>query len=159
MLAEVVRERGSLTQETLRLMLRFITKDAKDPAVSAAAFRVVGHGTALDQARRAWAWTRATMAYVPDPPGAELVKDLEAGLRTRTGDCDDMTVMAGTILAAAGHKVVPVAVWWRDRDRFTHAVLMDHTAGAVVDPVSPVFSPWPPASAGREVYAMMQAEP
>ena len=159
MLAEVVRERGSLTQETLRLMYRFIRKDAADPMVKAAAARVVGYGSPYDQARRAWAWTRETMAYVPDPPGAELVQDLEAGLRTRKGDCDDLAVMVGTILMAAGHQVVPVAVWWQDRTRFTHAVVVDYAAGLVVDPVSPVFAPWPPENLGRKVHALMKAEP
>lgn len=159
MLSEVVRERGSLTQETLRLMWDFIRKDAKDPAVKRAALAVLGGGTPQDQASRAWAWVRQNITYRPDPPGAELVQDLEASLRTRGGDCDDLAVVAGTLLAAAGHKVVPVAVWWQDRPRFTHAVLMDKTAGLVVDPVSPVFQAWPPEGYGRKVYAMMEAAP
>jgi hypothetical protein len=159
MLAEVVRERGSLTQETLRLMWGFIRKDAADPAVKAAAVAVVGRGTPQEQASRAWAWTRRNIAYRPDPPNAELVQDLEASLRTRGGDCDDLAVVAGTLLAAAGHQVVPVAVWWQDRPRFTHAVLMDKTARMVVDPVAPTFQPWPPEGFGRKVYAMMEAAP
>lgn len=159
MLAELVRERGSLTQETLRLMWNFIKKDAKDPAVQRAAAAVTGSGSPEDQASRAWAWTRKNIKYRPDPPGMELVQDLEASLRTKGGDCDDLAVVVGTFLAAAGHNVVPVAVWWKDRPRFTHAVLKDRTAGLIVDPVSPMFQPWPPAGFGREVYALMEAAP
>lgn len=157
MLAEVVRERGSLTQETLSLMWRFIRKDMTDPAVQRAALAVAGRGTPQEQAARVYAWVRANITYRPDPPNAELVQDLEASLRTRGGDCDDLATAAGTLLAAVGHRVVPVAVWWKDRPRFTHAVLEDKTAGLIVDPVSPVFQPWPPAGYGREVYALMEA--
>lgn len=157
MLAEVVRERGSLTQETLRLMWNFIRKDAVDPAVQRAAAAVAGGGSPQDQAGRVYAWVRTNIKYRPDPPNAELVQDFEASLRTRGGDCDDLATAAGTMLAAIGHRVVPVAVWWKDRPRFTHAVVMDKTAGVIVDPVSPVFQPWPPAGYGREVYALMEA--
>ena len=159
MLAEIVRERGSLTQETLRLMWGFIRKDAKDPGVQRAAVAVAGRGSAAAQARQVWAWVRKNVAYFPDPAGAEMVQDFEALLRTRKGDCDDMAVAAGTLLAAVGHKVVPAAVWWKDRPRFTHAVLIDKTAGKIVDPVSPSFDPWPPVGFGRQVYAIMEGEP
>lgn len=154
--AEVIAERRSLTKETLDLMARFINKDRNDPALCRIARRITqGARGPEDEAERIHRWVRTWIKYKPDPPGAELVQDAEAVLQNRIGDCDDMATLAGALLRCLGHQIEPLAVWWKvpKRERFTHAVVKDHTAGRIVDPVSPDFNQWPPR--GREVFAMM----
>ena len=154
--ARVMMERGSLTKETLDLMRDFMHKDRKDPRLCRMARRITqGAQNPLEETRRVWAWVREWIPYRPDPVGAEQVQDAEATLRLRGGDCDDLATIAGALLRCIGHQVEPLAVWWKvpKRDRFSHAVVKDHTSGVIVDPVSPLFAPWPPP--GREVYATM----
>jgi len=115
---------------------------------------VSGSRTTAEESRRVWEWTRQNLRYREDPPGMEWVQSLEASMQIKAGDCDDMAVAAGTLLASLGHEVVPVAVWWENRPRFTHAVMLDKTSNLIVDPVSPIFAPWPPQ--GRKIHALME---
>jgi len=45
-------------------------------------------------------------------------------------------------------------VKWKDRETFSHAVIVDKKTKRVVDPVSPSFE-WPPA--GKQVDTLMGA--
>jgi hypothetical protein len=154
-LAEVMRERGSLTQETLKLMADFMSDGLRNQWIRDIAKKItLGSRTVEEESRKIWEWTRRNIKYREDPPGMEWVQSLEASLQIRAGDCDDLAVVAGTLLAALGHQVVPVAVWWDNRPRFTHAVALDKTSNLIVDPVAPAFSPWPPQ--GRKIHALME---
>lgn len=154
-LAEVIRERGSLTQETLKLMAKMISDGPRFPWIRNLAEKIAANSRSPEEdAGRIWEWVRRNIAYREDPPGMEWVQSLEASLQIKTGDCDDLAVAAGTLLAALGHRMIPLAVWWKDRPRFTHAVVIDKSTNLVVDPVSPRFQPWPPP--GRSVYALME---
>lgn len=158
MIAEPVRVRGSITQETLRLMQSLMDKWSKHPffvQLSRQVAELARARTPEDEAWAVWAWIRAHVAYRSDPVGTQWVQDpFETAVRSQAGNCANMAVLAGTMLQALGHPATATAVWWTDRDDWTHAVVMDHKTGRVVDPVSPTFD-WPPF--GKRTRALMGA--
>lgn len=148
-----------MTQETLRLMKKLVEKWHLHPVFVQFTRKVcdaAGAHTRVDEAKAIHAWIRSAVSYRHDPVGAEWVQDpFETAFKTKAGDCDDMAVLTGTMLQSIGHPCRMCAVWWQGRDQFSHAVCMDDLINSVVDPVSPVFSPWPPL--GKTVRAIMEA--
>jgi len=90
-------------------------------------------------------WIRQNIEYRNDPAGYELIQDPIVTLQEKAGDCDDMTILAGCMLRAIGHKCEAVAVTWAGQTDPSHAVLLDYEARVIVDPVSSVHvQSWPP---------------
>ncbi len=158
MIAEPVRVRGSITKATLNLMQDLIEKWGKHPFFVQLARQVAEKANAKrpeDESWAVWAWVRANVAYRSDPVGTQWVQDpYETAVKSRAGNCANMAVLAGTMLWALGHPAVATAVWWTDRDDFTHAVVKDLKTDRIVDPVSPTFE-WPPF--GKTVHALAGA--
>jgi hypothetical protein len=158
MIAEPIRVRGSITQATLSLMGSLIDKWGKHPFFVQLARTVAQKANAKtpeDESWAVWAWIRANVQYRSDPVGTQWVQDpYETAVKSKSGNCANMAVLAGTMLQALGHPAIPTAVWWTDRDDWTHAVVMDEKTNQVVDPVSPTFA-WPPF--GKKVKALMGA--
>lgn len=107
---------------TLRTMKRFISDGSKDPRLIKWARdlcadlpdRRTVHPELQDvlQIRRVWEWVNANIRYVHDPQDlengnveGELLAMPEATLNHGAGDCDDMTILVGALLAALGIKV------------------------------------------------------
>lgn len=158
MIAEPVRVRGSITQETLRLMQELIDAWGRHPFFVQLARQVADLAHAknpTDEAWAVWAWVRANVTYRADPVGTQWVQDpFETAIKSKAGNCANMAVVAGTMLQALGHPARATAVWWTDRDDWTHAVVVDEKTARVVDPVSPTFA-WPPA--GKRTRSLMGA--
>jgi hypothetical protein len=158
MIADPVRVRGSITQATLRLMQKQIETWGKHPFFVQLARQVadLAHAkTPEDEAWAVWAWIRAHVTYRSDPVETQWIQDpYETAIKSKAGNCANMAILAGTMLWALGHPAIATAVWWEDRDTFTHAVAYDQKIGQVVDPVSPTFS-WPPM--GKTLHATMGA--
>jgi transglutaminase-like putative cysteine protease len=158
MIAEPVRVRGSITQETLKLMQRHIDEWGRHPFFVQLARRVADIANATkpeDESWAVWAWVRANVTYRADPVGTQWIQDpYETAVKSKAGNCANMATLAGTMLQALGHPATATAVWWSDRDEWTHAVCLDEKTGRVVDPVSPTFA-WPPF--GKQVRATMGA--
>ena len=115
--------------------------------VRLARFIVSGCIGRREEAERVRQWIRETIEYRHDPAGHEMLQDPMVTLSERAGDCDDMTVLAGALLAAIGHECYAVGVRWVGEDDPSHEVLFDETAGCVVDAVSPLsIDNWPPES-------------
>ena len=113
--------------------------------ISLARFIVSGCKGTLDEAETVRAWVRREIEYRNDPFGHELIQDPIVTLEQRAGDCDDMTILSGCLLRAIGHDCQACAVTWEGQESPTHAVLYDHEAEVVVDPVSSVHvQDWPP---------------
>jgi transglutaminase-like putative cysteine protease len=156
MMAEPVRVRGSITQETLRLMQKLIDKWGMHPFFVQLARRVADMAKAKtpnDEAWAVWAWVRANVTYRADPVNTQWIQDpFETAVKSKAGNCANMAILAGTMLQALGHPATAQAIWWTDRDDWTHAVVLDEKIQRVVDPVSPTYE-WPPL--GKRVQAMM----
>lgn len=101
-------------------------------------------------------WIRREIEYRNDPAGHEMIQDPIVTLAEKAGDCDDMTILAGALLAAIGHDCRAVGIIWKGQTDPSHEVLLDTTARVVVDPVSSVAcADWPPA--GYEVSQIVEA--
>lgn len=158
MIAESIRVRGSQTKETLGLMRDLVAKWSKHPLFVQSARKIAAAAGARNRAQEAAAihgWIRGNVAYRKDPVGTQWIQDpFETAFKSKSGNCANMAVLAGTMLQALGHPCRMMGVWWEDRTFPSHAVCMDDEVGAVVDPVAPQFQPWPPY--GRRVHALME---
>lgn len=109
-----------------------------------ARFIVAGCRGRREESERVRAWIRENIEYRHDPAGHELIQDPIVTISERAGDCDDMTILAGALLRGIGHECYAVGVRWMGEDSPTHEVLLDESAGCVVDPVSPgTIEQWP----------------
>ena len=156
MIAEPVRVRGSITQETLRLMQKHMDDWGKHPFMVQLSRNIADIAKARnpeDEAWAIWAWVRAHVTYRSDPVGTQWIQDpFETIVKSKAGNCANMATACGALLQALGHPCRAEAIWWTDRDEFSHAVCLDLKAGRVVDSVSPTFD-WPPP--GKKVRAAM----
>lgn len=102
-----------------------------------------GATTKKDEARAVREWVQTHVRYFADPHGAEVVGE-PFFVMQNGGDCDDLATLAAALLIALGHNARLAAVRWEGRTQYTHAVVADLTAQAVVDPVSVAPEIWPP---------------
>ncbi len=108
---------------------------------------VSGLTNPIEIAERVRLWVRENIEYRSDPAVHEMIQDPVVTLQTATGDCDDMAILAATLLGCIGHGCEIVSVTWKGRENEgpTHAVAKDHRAGVFVDPVAPCHVlDWPP---------------
>lgn len=136
-----------VTEPTLQAMARMIDVWSIQPQLVDLARSIVCDVPAHDafgECIAIEAWVRDHIRYTTDPLGAEWVQDPAATLQCGHGDCDDMAVLAGSLLACVGHAAIPCAVTWIGQDRPTHAIVWDTSCDQACDPVAPV-GPWPPA--------------
>ena len=99
----------------------------------------------VDVSEAVRSWVRETIEYRNDPAGHEMLQDPIVTLATAAGDCDDMAVLAGALLACVGHECETVSVTWVGNTEPSHAVIFDHTSRSIVDPVAWVpVADWPP---------------
>jgi len=158
MMAEVMRTPGSITQATLSLMADLINAWSKHPAFVLLSRQVAALASAKspeEEAWAVWAWVRSNVDYRSDPVDTQWIQDpWETAVKSKAGNCANMAIVAGTMLQALGHPAVPTAVKWKERETFSHAVIVDKKTKRVVDPVSPSFE-WPPA--GKQVDTLMGA--
>lgn len=90
-------------------------------------------------------WVFENITYKRDVYGHEWLQDPIVTLSEKFGDCDDMTVLCGALLAAIGHNCIPGAVTWEGQDSPTHAILLDNSTGFIVDAIiSNTVGEWPP---------------
>ena len=91
-------------------------------------------------------WIHDNITYRSDPSEVQYIQDVPVTLAERSGNCDCMAVLASCLLEALGHKTYALGVIWTGEREATHAVIYDHDAGVIVDPVtaSPCHA-WPPA--------------
>jgi hypothetical protein len=159
MIADAKTIRGSLTQETLSLMQDLTDEWCKHPFMVQLAREICSYGNALsplEEDRAIHDYITSHIVFRHDPVGTEWVQDpLETLVNSQAGDCDDFSVVAGTLLQAIGHYCSMAAVKWSGRSDFSHAVCFDELTGAVVDGVEPDFENWPPK--GLEVSAFMRS--
>ncbi len=100
---------------TLKIMRDIIKEYRKNPDVIYTARRII-----LDagippknysgEVNAIFEFVRDQIRYTRDPVGMELVQTPDATLKLGVGDCDDKTVLAGSLLNATGHPVQIVAI-------------------------------------------------
>ena len=150
--------RREFTTATLDAMVDLVRKWSKHPFFVMFSRAVVrGTNTREAEARSVWAWTHKNIEWRGSPVDTQWLQDpFLTVVEAHSGDCAVQSILNGTMLMALGHPVSVAAVQWTDRDAYTHAVVIDHKTGQVVDSVSPVFQPWPPP--GKLVKNVMEVE-
>lgn len=68
-------------------------------------------------------WVKANIRYTQDVADIEMLKTPVALLESPFGDCDDMTLLTGTLLQSIGHPVRYVAVSTVDPLNYEHVYL------------------------------------
>lgn len=114
---------------TIGVMRNAIRRQAADPTVRETAHAIVlgcGPTDSDCRARRIVEWVRRRLAYVPDPIGVEAVALATSHLRriaqngVSQGDCDDATVLLGTLARAVGLPVRITVASFRTNRRLHH---------------------------------------
>lgn len=65
-------------------------------------------------------WVRHSIRYTQDVYDVEMLRDPESLINEPFGDCDDMALLAGTLLVSLGHPVRYVAVATNDMGEYNH---------------------------------------
>ncbi|MCH8494028.1 MAG: hypothetical protein LAT57_00155 [Balneolales bacterium] len=70
-------------------------------------------------------WMKHTIAYVRDPHHIEWLQGAEVTLKLKSGDCDDMTILAGSLLMSLGipSRVVVIGQKNNNPTQFSHIYL------------------------------------
>lgn len=100
-------------------------------------------------------WVRTNIRYSRDPRTIEQVKTPAVVVETRTGDCDDMSVLLGTLAGSMGAPVRLVAAGASDAPRLpTGRRLLSHVWVEAYDPMSKAWVVLDPVP-GRKVNQML----
>lgn len=62
------------------------------------------------EAERLFEWVKSNIRYTQDPDGVEFLQSPEQLLSSRSGDCDDMSILLASLLNVIGHPVAFKAV-------------------------------------------------
>jgi hypothetical protein len=101
------------TRKTLQLMAALVRQGRENPAIRAQALALVSglpQKDYLNECRRIHAFVLDAVRYVRDPRGVETLHTAEQLLQQRTGDCDDKSILAASLLETIGHKTRLVAI-------------------------------------------------
>lgn len=109
-------QRGTL--KTAGIIARMIRSGAKDFAVRQQAIRIfrlarVPAKDRLGEVRALFEWVRRNVRYTRDIFRVELLHTARRMLELRAGDCDDMTILLGSMLLSTGHPVRLALVGFR----------------------------------------------
>lgn len=109
-------------RETLKRMEAFTRKYKSAPLIRELALSLTQNLPQKDWAGEASAilkFVQDQIRYVMDVAGVETLQSPIQTLRLASGDCDDKSVLAATLLQAINHPVKFVAVG-REKGRYTH---------------------------------------
>ena len=103
------------TQRTVDHIRSFILQGTKDFAVRRRAIdilmaRGVRPKDYLGEIKALFEWVQRNIRYTRDPYRVELLHSARRLLELRAGDCDDMTILLGSMLQSIGHPVRIVVV-------------------------------------------------
>lgn len=147
-------------EQTLRWMAEFIRQGQYDHRLREFVEReIVGELFPHDYLSEYAAilnWVRGNIRYMRDPRTVEQVKTPAVVLETRTGDCDDMSVLIGALVGLVGGQVRLVAGGLANAGRVASGrPILSHVWLEAFDPTSKswvVLDPVP----GRKVHQMLK---
>lgn len=92
-------------------------------------------------------WVRANVRYTDDVNGIEMVKNPYLTAVTHSGDCDDMALLAGTLINSLGKPVRYVAIGSSEPGIFEHVYVeakVNRDRWIAVETTEPVNLGWQP---------------
>ena len=93
-------------------------------------------------------WTRKNIRYTLDPLGVELFQKASRSLDIGIGDCDDQTIVLGSLLGCVGIPVRLRVIGLKGSDKFQHIYILvglppnQPTAWTPLDPSRPEKAGW-----------------
>jgi hypothetical protein len=105
-------------------------------------------------------WVQRNVRYTKDPFQVEVLHAARRMLELRAGDCDDMTILLGSLVKSVGHPVRLVLTGPNARrpDIFSHIYLEAQHQGDWIplDPTMPFAMGWSPCSPVRLVLSIKE---
>ena len=150
--------RGTLT--TARLIADLIRSGAKDFVVRQTAIRIFRGGGVrpkdrLGEVRALFEWVKRNIRYTRDIFRVELLHTARRMLELRAGDCDDMTILLGSMLVSTGHPVRLVLVGFRPNrpHAYSHIYLEANVGGRWIPLDATVHRPlgWAPPALWKRI--------
>jgi transglutaminase-like putative cysteine protease len=149
------------TRKTVEQILRLIREGAKDFCVRQTAIDIlfecgVRPKNYLGEIRALFEWVKTNVRYTRDIHRVELLHSPRRMLELRAGDCDDMTILLGTMLKAVGHPIRLALVGFNPRKRtlFTHIYLEAFCRGRWIplDPTVDRPMGWAPPADHKQLF-------
>jgi transglutaminase-like putative cysteine protease len=154
-------KRGTLV--TARIIARMIRQGAKDFCVRQCAIQIfrlyrVPAKDRFGEVCSLFDWVRRNIRYTRDIFRVELLHTARRMLELKAGDCDDMTILLGSMLQSTGHPVRLVLVGFRPHQPhlYSHIYLEVLVCGGwlALDATMPRSIGWAPPALWRRIYAI-----
>ena len=151
------------TLHTARLIASMIREGARDFWVRQCAISIFRACGARAKDRRAEAaglfhWVRRHIRYTRDPVRLETLHTPRRLLVVRAGDCDDMTILLGSMLLATGHPVRLALVGFRsDRPHAYSHIYPEVLIGrrwVALDATTPFPMGWAPPARWKRTWSV-----
>jgi hypothetical protein len=127
--------------QTIDQMRGLVDEALRDPSILRAAKDIVRGVPAFDdysEARALYDWVRSNIRFTKDPVNKETLYPPAELLQIRSGDCDDISMLLGTLLMAVGYpaRLMTVAA---NGDDFSHVYVEGQIDGQWI-PMDPARS-------------------
>lgn len=127
--------------QTIHQMRQLVDESLRDPSILRLAKDIVRGVPAFDdysEARALYDWVRSNIRFTKDPVNKETLYPPSELLQIRSGDCDDISMLLGTLLLAVGYpaRLMTVAA---NGDEFSHVYVEGQINGEWV-PMDPARS-------------------
>jgi hypothetical protein len=120
-------------EQTINQMRGLVDAALHDPSIIRLATDIVRSVPAFDdysEANALYNWVRQNIRFTKDPVGKEKLYPPTELLKIRAGDCDDISMLLGTLLMAVGYpaRLMTVAAAGSD-DQFSHVYVEGNVGG------------------------------
>jgi hypothetical protein len=137
-------------EQTIHQMRQLVDEALRDPQIIRLATDIVRSAPAFDdyaEANALYEWVRQNIRFTKDPVNKEKLYPPAELLKIRAGDCDDISMLLGTLLMAVGYqaRLMTVAANAGSPEQFSHVYVEGE-----VPPGSDVWTPMDPARAESE---------
>lgn len=143
------------THATLAIMAELVRAYRMDAKIRAQAESIIAGIPPKDAYREAKAvqeWVRDHIRYTGDVHDVETIRDPVLLLRSRFGDCDDMTTLAAALMESIGLATELVAVAFAGGE-FSHVLGQVEVGGSWIpfETTEPVSFGWYPLGVSKEM--------
>jgi transglutaminase-like putative cysteine protease len=148
------------TVEHVRELVRAGAKDfyVRQKAIDILMERGVRPKDYYEEIKALFEWVQSNVRYTRDPFRVETLHSARRMLELRAGDCDDMTILLGSMLESVGHPVRLVLAGPDPRRPrlYSHIYLEAHLRGRWIplDPTMHHPMGWAPSSPRKEVVPL-----
>lgn len=127
----VIRQGAALpraVERKVQILAQLIVKGSVDPQVRDLLAKILVKNNVAPRdfagtIRAVFRTVQKTLRFTLDPIGRDIFQTAARSIQLRLGDCDDFTILLGSLLAAAGYQPI-VRIASQDGRRWTHVYLV-----------------------------------